>query len=435
VAGRIRQATFKFKPFSKKQLKVLTWWMPNSPVRDYDGIIADGSIRSGKTLSMSLSFVLWAMESFQGQNFAMCGKTIGSFRRNVLVLLKQMLRSRGYGISDHRADNLLIVTRKGVTNYFYIFGGKDERSQDLIQGITLAGCLFDEVALMPESFVNQATGRCSVDGSKFWFNCNPGSPQHWFKLNWIDKAAEKNLLYLHFTMEDNLALTEKIKARYRSMYSGVFYKRYIEGLWTVAEGLIYRLFVENEERYYIDHKDVPRLKYIEVGADVGGNKSNHAFVANGFDEDFRVMYVLKARSIKADGVSVSQFINEFVKFVDSVIKDYGFVDTCWPDCAEAAIVNELAAKTPYRIRGSIKGEIIDRIRCADILFSEGRIKLVRGETEDFAAGLRTAVWDPDKFEDTRLDDGTSDIDILDAWEYGYTPHMRRLLRSWKNENT
>lgn len=233
---------FKFKPFSKKQRKVLNWWCEDSPVKDKDGIIADGAIRSGKTLCMSLSYVMWAMASFDGQNFGMCGKTIGSFRRNVLFWLKLMLKSRGYGVSDRRNDNLVIVSRGDVVNYFYIFGGKDERSQDLIQGITLAGCFFDEVALMPESFVNQATGRCSVDGSKYWFNCNPDGPYHWFKKNWIDKKKEKRLLYLHFTMDDNLSLSERIKERYRSMYSGVFYKRYILGLWVVAEGVIYDMF-------------------------------------------------------------------------------------------------------------------------------------------------------------------------------------------------
>ncbi|WP_294785690.1 PBSX family phage terminase large subunit [uncultured Eubacterium sp.] len=241
---------FKFQPFSKKQRKVLNWWTEDSPVKDYDGIIADGAIRSGKTVSMSLSFVLWAMCSFNGQNFAMCGKTIGSFRRNVLFWLKLMLRSRGYRVTDHRADNLVVISRGSVENYFYIFGGKDERSQDLIQGITLAGVFFDEVALMPGSFVNQATGRCSVDGSKYWFNCNPDGPYHWFKQNWIDKRKEKHLLYLHFTMDDNLSLSEKVKARYRSMYTGVFYRRYILGLWAMAEGIIYDMF--SEERHVAD---------------------------------------------------------------------------------------------------------------------------------------------------------------------------------------
>lgn len=261
---RVKQL-FHFQPFSKKQRKILNWWCPDSPVKDYDGIIADGAIRSGKTVSMSLSFAIWAMDTFNGQNFAMCGKTIGSFRRNVLFWLKLMLKSRGYQVSDHRADNLVIIRRGAVENYFYIFGGKDERSQDLIQGITLAGVFFDEVALMPESFVNQATGRCSVQGSKYWFNCNPDGPYHWFKINWINKstgylgkektakiraeaaakgqeAGLKKILYVHFTMDDNLSLSEEIKARYRSMYTGVFFKRYILGLWAMAEGIIYDMF-------------------------------------------------------------------------------------------------------------------------------------------------------------------------------------------------
>lgn len=263
---KIKKAVFKFKPFSKKQLKILTWWMDDSPVKDKEGIIADGAIRSGKTLSMSLSFIMWAMESFDQQNFGMCGKTIGSFRRNVLFWLKLMLKARGYKLKDQRADNLVTITKNGKVNYFYIFGGKDESSQDLIQGITLAGIFFDEVALMPESFVSQATGRCSVDGSKFWFNCNPAGPYHWFKVNWIDKLKEKNLIHLHFTMDDNLSLSEKIKERYRSMYSGVFYKRYILGLWVMAEGVIFDMF--NEDIHKIPTKDRYYLEYY-VSIDYG----------------------------------------------------------------------------------------------------------------------------------------------------------------------
>ena len=233
---------FVFDPFSGKQKQVLSWWRPTSGVSEADGIIADGSIRSGKTLSMSLGFIIWAMTTFNAQNFAMCGKTIGSFRRNVLFWLKLMCKTIGYSVSEHRSDNLVIIRNGSRENYFYLFGGKDERSQDLIQGITLAGVLFDEVALMPESFVNQATARCSVDGSKYWFNCNPDGPFHWFYVNWIKKAAERNLLYLHFTMDDNLSLSEKKKEQYKSQYFGVFFERYILGLWKLAEGLVYPQF-------------------------------------------------------------------------------------------------------------------------------------------------------------------------------------------------
>ncbi|PEP96688.1 PBSX family phage terminase large subunit [Bacillus wiedmannii] len=243
-----KPAPFKFKPFSKKQLKVLTWWKPNSPVKDYDGIICDGSIRAGKTVSMALSYVMWAMESFEGENFGMCGKTIGSHRRNVITPLKKMLKSRGYRVKDHRSENMLTITKDSVTNFFYIFGGKDESSQDLIQGITAAGMFFDEVALMVQSFVNQATGRLSVTGSKMWFNCNPAGPYHWFKEKWLDQKKEKNLLHLKFSMDDNLSLDEKTKRRYHRMYSGVFYRRYIKGEWAAASGLIFDMFDENKHK-------------------------------------------------------------------------------------------------------------------------------------------------------------------------------------------
>ena len=170
---------FRWKALSQRQKQVLSWWTPQSAYSSYNGIIADGAIRSGKTFAMSFSFVQWAMTCYSGQQFAMCGKTISSFRRNVLGTLKQQLAARSYNVKEHRAENCMTVSKGGRTNEFYFFGGKDESSQDLIQGITLAGAFFDEVALMPQSFVNQATARCSVTGSKFWFNCNPGSPQHW----------------------------------------------------------------------------------------------------------------------------------------------------------------------------------------------------------------------------------------------------------------
>ena len=253
---------FNFKPFSVKQLKVLTWWQQVSPYSEYNAIIADGSIRSGKTVSLALSYVIWAMDSFSGENFALCGKTIHACRRNVLQPLKKMLRSRGYQIHEIRNENLVYVAKSyrdpktgkivEVMNMFHIFGGRDESSQDLVQGITLAGVFFDEVALMPESFVSQATGRCSVDGSKYWFSCNPSSPFHWFKKGWIDESAEKKFLYLHFTMNDNPDMSDAIRKRYENMYSGVFYKRYILGLWVMADGVVFPMF--DEDYHCIDYQ-------------------------------------------------------------------------------------------------------------------------------------------------------------------------------------
>lgn len=423
----MKKLYFRWGPLSMRQKKVLCWWHKNSPYASYNGIIADGAIRSGKTVSMAFSYVLWAMSSYNRMNFALCGKTIASLRRNVLGTLKNQLRARGYTAKERRNENLLIVTKGEIVNMFYIFGGKDESSQDLIQGITLAGVLFDEVALMPESFVNQATARCSVSGSKFWFNCNPSSVTHWFYTGWVLKCRERKLLYLHFAMEDNLTLSEETLERYRSQYTGVFYKRYILGMWCVAEGLIYLQFAENEERYLISREKVPKLSYIEIGADVGGNKSNHAYVASGYPADRSTQYVLKAWSYKATGKTVTEYRERLVEFADQVKEEYGFVDTIWVDNAEAAIVNELDSHTEYNIRGCIKEEIIDRIRCTDLLLSQDRIKLVAEECEDLCQGFRTAVWDEDH-EDRPLDDGTYDRDVIDAYDYSMTPHIVELVR-------
>ncbi len=233
-------ASFHFSPFSKKQLQILTWWLPQSPVYDKDILIADGAVRSGKTISMALSFVLWSMITYNGQNLGMAGKTIKSFERNVLRPLKQMLHTLKFHIVEHRADNMIEIVYGRRRNEYYIFGGKDERSQDLIQGITLAGLLLDEVALMPQSFVNQATARCSVEGSRMYFNCNPEGPAHWFYQEYIKKdPPKKNVVHLHFTMDDNLSLSPAVKQRYKELYSGMFYDRFILGRWSVAEGAVY----------------------------------------------------------------------------------------------------------------------------------------------------------------------------------------------------
>lgn len=428
-------ATFQFKPFSEKQRKVLTWWVPGSAVSDYDGIIADGSIRSGKTLSMSLSFVLWAMNTFNGMNFAMCGKTIGSFRRNVLASLKPMVKARGYELKDARADNLITITNGEIENYFYIFGGKDERSQDLIQGITLAGILFDEVALMPQSFVNQATARCSVEGSKFWFNCNPDNPNHFFYVEWIKQYKSKRLLYLHFTMDDNLSLSEKIKQRYREMFTGVFYKRFILGLWVVADGLCFEQFANEPDKWQKDTAE-EQINFISVGVDFGGTSSKTTFVATAIHGNFERVGVIKA--YKLDGpkgtIDAKRLNNEFIKFIRELQAEYKApIKYAFCDCADtyliAGIKNAVKrAGLGLAVGDSDKGTIIDRIVCVNTLLNTGRIYILRSCVQVINA-LRAAMWDTKAAEkgiDKRKDDFTTDIDTCDAFEYSISPFLRRL---------
>ncbi len=249
----------KFTPFSKKQLRVLTWWCRGSSVSTKSGLICDGAVRSGKTLCMSLSFISWSFYAFSDTSFALCGKTISSLRRNVVTPLLPILKSLGFEVSDKVSKNILTIRRGNAENRFYLFGGRDESSAALIQGMTLGGVLFDEVALMPRSFVEQALARCSDEGSKFWFNCNPEHPYHWFYNEWIKKSNTKNMLYLHFTMDDNPSLSYEIKCRYKSLYSGAFYERFVEGKWVAADGLVYPMFspdkhiksAENFDKYYL----------------------------------------------------------------------------------------------------------------------------------------------------------------------------------------
>jgi len=215
----------------------MTWW--NRPkLKEHDAILCDGAVRSGKTVALTVGFFLWAMTRFNGKVFALCGRTVGAVRRNITVHLHSWLGGL-FRITENRAENRLTVEYGGRRNTFYLFGGQDESSASVIQGITLAGVLLDEAALMPRSFVEQACARCSEPGSKLWLSCNPGHPEHWLHREWIQKAKQKNTLHLHFTMEDNPALDPMVRRRYESLYTGAFYRRYVLGQWCGGEGLVY----------------------------------------------------------------------------------------------------------------------------------------------------------------------------------------------------
>lgn len=246
----------KISELSPKQTLALTWWVKNSGLNHYDAIICDGAIRSGKTISMSISFFLWTFYEFENSAFAICGKTIKSIKRNLITPILPFLKQMGFVCKQKSSENTVEISFKNKTNLFYLFGGKDESSAALIQGMTLSGVLFDEVALMPKSFVDQALARCSVKNSKFWFNCNPEYPGHWFYKEWILKKQERGAFYLHFTMDDNPALSNELKQRYKRLYSGTFYQRFIEGKWVAAEGLIYPYMTDASA-----FCDVPKAKF------------------------------------------------------------------------------------------------------------------------------------------------------------------------------
>ena len=410
--------------FSTKQRQVLKF-----PYQDKcTAIIADGSIRSGKSVIMMIAFITWAMSHFNHRNFALCSKTIKTAERNIIKpMLDIVYFHKEYDISWNKTDNCITIARGNKINFFYVFGGKDESSFTLIQGITLAGVLFDEVALMPESFVNQATARCSVEGSLYWFNCNPSDPNHWFYLTWIKQAEQKRALYLHFTMDDNPSLSVEVKQRYESMYEGVFYQRYIKGLWVKAEGVIYRRFADNPDEFTLSK--IPKdITFIQVGVDFGGSRSATTFSAVGF-VGFEKVVILEAERHGGE-LDPTMLDDKFADFCEMVYAKYEYAFVTRADSAEQVLIRGLrnAVKKHNlhtQIKNARKNEILDRIQLVLKLMGQKRF-FVMEHCKTAIRAFQDAVWDA-KRQDERLDDGTSDIDTLDCIEYAIEEFTKPLL--------
>jgi PBSX family phage terminase large subunit len=356
--------------------------------------VAEGAIRSGKTAPMSLSFVLWGMAEFNSENFVLTGKTIGSLRRNVIAPLKRMLQGRGIIYIDHRADNMLEVSYLGHTNYFYLFGGKDEGSQDLIQGITAAGLYCDEVALQPESFINQAIGRCSVDGAKLWFNCNPESPYHWFKEKWIDKAKDLGLYVLHFLMDDNPSLTQATKDRYKQLYAAgsIFYKRFILGLWCIAEGAIYNFLSDDlGDGYVVDTLPDDLSKFV-VSIDYGQQHPTTMGLF-GYSPTKRCWYLCKEHytNNKPNAEYVKEFNKEMLILNGKpIIPDQIDID---PGGGGLSLLQDLRVAHPdMNIQSAIKIDVVKEIQDLSSALYNSKIKIFN-RCKRVIAEMLNYVWD------------------------------------------
>lgn len=418
---------------SAKQKKILAY-----PYSKYDALICDGAVRSGKTSIMMWAYVRWAMENFSGQRFGVCGRTVDSCTKNIIVPFTAMsLAKERYIVRWRRGDKVMEVRRGAVTNYFEVFGGKDEASYTLIQGRTLAGVLLDEVVLMPRSFVEQALARCSVDGARLWFSCNPGSPHHWFYQEWIKRSRERNALYLHFEMTDNPGLSKRTLERYENMYAGIFYDRYVRGLWVAAEGIVYKDFANDTEKYLIGDplewakQTGTSFSIISIGVDFGGTKSATKFQATGITKNFRVV-ALEEEYIKNEEIDPDALNRRFATFCQLITSKYGYSQTR-ADSAETVLIRGLdhtaqKLRLGTQVKNALKMQITDRIRLVVLLMKQGRFKVSRN-CPHLIDALQSAIYDPDKFEDERLDDGTSDIDSLDAFEYSIEPYYKDLERA------
>ncbi|MBD5153773.1 MAG: PBSX family phage terminase large subunit [Oscillibacter sp.] len=414
--------------FSPKQLQVLKW-----PYTGHRALICDGAVRSGKTSVMSLSFLLWAMGDFNGCAFAICGKSVGSAERNIIApLLSVRYLQEHFTLTYNRGDHLLTVRRGTKENRFYLFGGKDESSYTLIQGITLAGVLLDEVALMPRSFVEQALARCSVAGAKLWFNCNPDVPTHWFRQEWILKAGEKDATHLHFMMDDNPSLSDETRAMYRSLYAGVFKRRYIDGEWTAGDGLIYDMFCP-EVHCYDDSARPKGLPYIAsrtIACDYG--TANPTVFLDIYDDGETVWvdneYRWDSRNADTTGLrqkTDGEYADDMERFLGP---DVQFHCPVVVDPSAASFIEELRRRGMGVIDGN--NEVLDGIRRVSQLLNRQVLMVHRERCSGLIGELQSYVWDTKAAQQLGVERPVKQQDhgpdalryyvntILPKWRYG-----------------
>lgn len=419
-----RPARFDFKPFSKQQRRLIHWWRPAVRVSQNSYVIADGAIRSGKTIACIIGFLTWSQTVFSGESFILAGKTMGALKKNVVRPMLQILEAWGWPYEYIRSgtDARLEIG----SNTYYLYGANTEASQDALQGLTAAGAYLDEAALFPESFVNQAIARCSVDGYKVWMNCNPEGPHHFIVENYLnpEEQKRKGVYHLHFTMDDNLTISPKRKQEYKNawLHGSVFYKRFILGLWVAADGLIYQQFADYVQDYLItedwlqDHKII----YATIGVDFGGTKSAHSFTLTGFTKGFREVIVLDEYYCKKR-LNPKQLQEAFVDFVRRARAQWK-VPEAYCDSAEQTLISGLEmaciqAGVRIDIKNAIKGPINDRIAFYNSLIAQHRWKVMRHCTNIISA-FEQAVYDDKKpNQDVRLDDGLMNVDSLDSTEY------------------
>ena len=370
---------------------------------DETALVCDGSVRSGKTTIMSLAFVSWAMANYNRTNFAICGKTVQAAERNILKPLME-IDGLMFALSiSYKVSTRVLTIRCGDrVNWFYLFGGKDESSYMLIQGITLAGVLFDEVALMPQSFVNQALSRAiSFEKPKYFFNCNPESPNHYFYKEWIENQRP-GTRHIHFLLEDNPILTEQMIERTKSMYTGVFYERYILGKWCLAEGLVYPMFgkdcivepiAEHCERYVIS------MDY--------GIQNPTAMILWGKQGD--TWYALKEfyHSGRETGSQKTdqQYYDELEKLAGDLPIDCLIVDP-----SATSFIALVRQNHRFKVRKAIN-DVVDGIQKTAACLSNGKIKICaccERSIQEF--GLYS--WDDKAVEDTPIKENDHAMDAI-----------------------
>lgn len=390
--------------------------------------ILQGSVRSGKTWISLIMWAIWVATRPKEYIYMMCGKSLQTLKRNCLLPMQDLFGEKLFTFS--------LSTKEGVLfgRKIMLEGANDARSENKIRGATLGGAYCDELTLFPKDFFVMLLSRLSAPGAKLLATTNPDVPTHWLKKEYLDnKKLVDDLLSIFFSIDDNTTLPADYVDSLKKEYTGVFYDRFILGKWVVAAGAVYRIFSDSPSSYNITAAELPHLDQINVGLDFGGNKSAHALVACGITQDYRRLFALRSEHIPAAGMTPQELDKRVYDFCADIKQRYGIVPTLYGDSAEQTLIAGLRlALKPLGIivKNALKQEINDRIQATTRLMAGGRFKLISEECGSLIEAFQGAVWD-DKVigAEVRLDDGTSDIDTLDAFEYSFERYIPRLIRS------
>jgi PBSX family phage terminase large subunit len=399
-----------------------------------------GSVRSGKTYVSLLKWAVFVATMPENAEFLMTGKTITSLKRNCLGLLQDLVGKNNFTYTISSKSGKLF----GRT--IWLEGANDDRAESKIRGMTLAGAYVDELTQIPEDFYKMLLSRLSVKNAKLYATTNPDTPSHWVKSDIIDNDEIDKKVW-EFKFDDNEILKreneeyfEQLKREYQSM-GDVFYQRFILGLWVLAEGLIYKQFANNTEMFLKDsavneYGEKLNFLIISIGIDYGATKGETEFKATGITPYFKEVWTID--EMKLAGLYTPKEIYEaFISFYKRVVNDYGKVTHCFADYGALGQVltyglNKSLQENhiPLQVQDCIKGKIIDRIYMDQMLFAQGR-RFILKKCPYLIEAYQQAVWD-EKKPDTRLDDGTTPIDDLDASEYSMFPFYDKIMMNIKN---
>lgn len=394
-----------------------------------------GARRCGKTYLDNLYTIPKRILERKGKDGlnVILGVSKGTIERNVLQPLRQI-----YGndlVTTINSQNIAILFGEEV----YCLGAEKVNQVSKIQGTSIKYCYGDEVAKWSQEVFIMVQASLDKPYSCFDGALNPENQSHWLKRDFLDQVEEKGLdVYVqHYTIFDNPFLSKEFVDNLCKEYEGtVYYNRLILGQWCNAEGIIYRQFADNPN-LFIKDKAVDsegnsiNFLIVSIGIDYGANTSTTRFICNGLTPFFKQSWALKERKI--EGVyTPEKLYEEFVKFYYDIINEYGKVTHCYADYGALGQVLTFGLNRhlqqhniPLRVQDCLKGRIVDRIQLDCHLFGTGR-KFILKECKDLVEAYKQALWD-DKHEDERLDDGTTDIDSLDASEYSIYPFYDKLM--------